>query len=446
MVVRSNARQYCVVLSLLLASTTFALAQDEDRYVGYATAISSTTTVNTTTTETTTTPKPDRLKEAYEAIKEKITRLLARELFPIVSELIYDPRLSTGCIGSLMKIGPALGRFDIWAVQMVDAIGRPHAGTMQGRIAAYGAYDQCLAVRHNEGLFQGRYCMVHLEHDGSEFSPSLRVIVNNFVEHYGLQYVGNLSRQVESGSRLGVPLYKTGLCVPSLCQKEDLQIIINHCHLSMIVTSFSLRKGFKKLMDMPNWGDYSNDLGFVHGMRVFSATWVVLGHSHMIRDVHASSDGIGFLKRIREDFPFTVQLNSFMAVETFLVITLMLPMAAVMGFIYILPAMVDGPMMREHRRSFEEPCDKNWWKMFTMSQNYVEHFNELCVPHFWYVAVDYQLAIISTIILAAIMPKWPKVSMWIMGAIVVASSLGTLIQTYVIDALPFGLIVTIDLK
>ncbi|XP_075737624.1 nose resistant to fluoxetine protein 6-like [Rhipicephalus microplus] len=44
------------------------------------------------------------------------------------------------------------------------------------------------------------------------------------------------------------------------------------------------------------------------------------------------------------------------------------------------------------------------------------------------------------------MPKWPKVSMWIMGAIVVASSLGTLIQTYVMDALPFSLIVTTDMK
>ncbi|XP_075552165.1 nose resistant to fluoxetine protein 6-like [Dermacentor variabilis] len=197
---------------------------------------------------------------------------------------------------------------------------------------------------------------------------------------------------------------------------------------------------------MPNWGDYSNDLGFVHGMRVFSATWVVLGHSHMVRDVHASSDSIGFLKRIREDFPFTVQVNSFMAVETFLVITLIVPMAAVMGFIYILPAVIDGPMMREHRHSFEDPCDKNWWKMFTMTQNYVERFGDLCVPHFWYVAVDYQLAIISTIILAAIMPKWPKACMWLMGVIVVASSLATLIQTYVIDALPFGLIVTTDMK
>ncbi|XP_037560033.2 nose resistant to fluoxetine protein 6-like [Dermacentor silvarum] len=121
-------------------------------------------------------------------------------------------------------------------------------------------------------------------------------------------------------------------------------------------------------------------------------------------------------------------------------------MAAVMGFIYILPAVIDGPMMREHRHSFEEPCDKNWWKMFTMTQNYVEHFGDLCVPHFWYVAVDYQLAIVSTIILAAIMPKWPKACMWLMGVIVVASSLGTLIQTYVIDALPFGVIITTDMK
>ncbi|KAH8033659.1 hypothetical protein HPB51_015005 [Rhipicephalus microplus] len=474
MVVRTITKLCGVVLSLLLASTVFSLAQPDYRYANSASTINATITANITTTTSTTTAKPDRLKEVYEAFSQKIGRLLARELYPVVSELIYDPELSTGCIGSLMKIGPALGRFDIWAIQMVDAMGRPHAGTMQGRIAAYGAYDQCLAVRHNEGLFRGRYCMLHLEHDGSQFSPSLRVIVNKFVEHYGFQ-------------------------------------------------------SFKKLLDMPNWGDYSNDLGFVHGMRVFSATWVVLGHSHMVRDVHASwkvakqarlienietnnlfsqnmivfmpgistQDAMKLIKiqildistrntrailnidqekafdNIRHEFVLDDISKFNLSVPTgflsgYLVmksprlkmspvivvvvalfrryIRLIIPMAAVLGFIYLIPAMIDGPMMREHRRSFEDTCDRTWWMLFTMSQNYVKHFGDLCVPHFWYVAVDYQLAIISTIILAAVMPKWPKVSMWIMGAIVVASSLGTLIQTYVMDALPFSLIVTTDMK
>ncbi|KAK8758745.1 hypothetical protein V5799_003623 [Amblyomma americanum] len=256
----------------------------------------------------TTTAKPDLLKEKFEAMSEKVTRLVVRELYPIISELIYDTRLSTGCLGSLMKLGPALRNFDIWAVQMVDAMGRPHAGTMQGRIAAYGAYDQCLAVRHDEGLFQGKYCMLHLELDGSEFSPSLRVLVNRFVEHYGLQWKVKWCTVEEPvkldrrqsvilcifGVWISFILFGTGYdiyrTVLSVGDNEETGKEASSGYLSRAVTSFSLRKAFKKLMDMPNWGDYSNDLGFVHGMRVFSATWVILGHTHLIRDIHASCE------------------------------------------------------------------------------------------------------------------------------------------------------------
>ncbi|KAK8770191.1 hypothetical protein V5799_013343 [Amblyomma americanum] len=177
---------------------------------------------------------------------------------------------------------------------------------MQGRIAAYGAYDQCLAVRHDEGLFQGKYCMLHLELDGSEFSPSLRVLVNRFVEHYGLQWKVKWCTVEEPvkldrrqsvilcifGVWISFILFGTGYdiyrTVLSVGDNEETGKEASSGYLSRAVTSFSLRKAFKKLMDMPNWGDYSNDLGFVHGMRVFSATWVILGHTHLIRDIHAS--------------------------------------------------------------------------------------------------------------------------------------------------------------
>ncbi|KAH9360575.1 hypothetical protein HPB48_012938 [Haemaphysalis longicornis] len=385
--VRSPAPKLGLILIIAFALHPYAASSLQ--YGEFATIIDTANATTTTLAPTTTTAKPDRALEAFNHASEKIKRIVMREFYPVISELIYDPRLSTACMGSLMKIATALGNFDIWAIQMVDASGRPHAGMMQGRIASYGAYDQCLAVRHDQGLFQGKYCMVHLKHDGTELSPSLRVIVNKFVEHYGVQrkqlrgfkymdlkwlcvdfepivpctlektrfiiqvnnicatfamvvvsgrtravtasvnarlllaqqYVGNLTNLMAEGSPISVPLFKIGVCVPSLCQREDLQFIIDFCCLSGVAASFSLRRAFKKLLDMPNWGDYSNELGFVHGMRVLSATWVILGHTHIIRDVHASSDGISFLKRIKEDFLFTVQMNSFMAVETFLVIT-----------------------------------------------------------------------------------------------------------------------------
>lgn len=479
-------------------------------------------------------------------MSERITRIMMKEFYPMVSELIYDPRLSTGCIGSLMKIGPALKNFDIWAVEMVDAIGKPHAGMTQGRIAVYGAYDQCLAIRHNENLFQGRYCMIHMHHNGvDELPPTVYKIADKFLKHHNLEYIGNISRLNDKEYVSVIPLLKYGVCLPSVCQREDLQVIIDHfvgdlnlnlkaswckieepvkldqrqtlivclfvlwtafilfgtaydiyrtmlsteeikepkyhpfiSYLSDSVQSVSLRRAVKKLMDMPNWGDYSNKLGFIHGVRVFSATWVLLGHSHMLRDLHASSNMIRFLKRIQNDFLFTVQLNAFMSVETFLVITgflsgylvtkapntdihpillfivalgrryirFIVPMAALLGFVYLIPALADGPVLHDYWHLFLNPCEKSWWKIFTMTQNYMEDFKDLCMPHYWYISVDYQLAVFSTLILVFIMPKWFKGSLYLMGLIVVATCLTTGIQIYVHEYTPFNIIFTTNVR
>lgn len=478
-------------------------------------------------------------------MSERITRIMMKEFYPMVSELIYDQRLSTGCIGSLMKIGPALKNFDIWAVQMVDAIGKPHAGVTQGRIAVYGAYDQCLSIRHDEGLFQGKYCMIHMYHDGSELPPMVYQIADKFLKHYKLEYIGNISRINDKEYVSVIPLLKYGVCLPSVCEREDVQVIIDHfvghldldikaqwckveepvkldqrqtlivcifvlwtsfilfgtaydiyrtmlsseeikepkyhpfiSYVSDSVQSVSLRRAVKKLMDMPNWGDYSNKLGFIHGVRVFSATWVVLGHSHMLRDLHASSNMVRFLKRIQEDFLFTVQLNAFMSVETFLVITgflsgylvsktpnvdihpillfivalgrryirFIMPMAALFGFVYLIPAFADGPVLYDYWHLFLGPCQKSWWKIFTMSQNYMDDFKDLCMPHYWYISVDYQLAIVSTIILVFILPKWPKGSLLLMGVIVCATCVTTGIQIYVNDYTPFNIIFTTNVR
>ncbi|KAL1472530.1 hypothetical protein MTO96_022935 [Rhipicephalus appendiculatus] len=492
-----------LLLLLLVATSPLVSAQQGDNSTRAAsrTGLSA---VSTDVSTSTATEKPDPVKEAFDSMSERITRIMMKEFYPMVSELIYDPRLSTGCIGSLMKIGQALKNFDIWAVEMVDAIGKPHAGVTQGRIAMYGAYDQCLAIRHNENLFQGKYCMIHMFHDGSEMPATVYKIAEKFLKHHNLEYIGNISRLNDKEFVSLIPLLKYGVCLPSVCQQEDVQVIIDHfvgdlnlnikaswckieepvkldrrqtlivclfvlwtafllfgtaydiyrtmlsteeikapkyhpfiSYLSDSVQSVSLRRAVKKLMDMPNWGDYSNRLGFVHGVRVFSATWVLLGHSHMLRDLHASSNMIRFLKRIQDDFLFTVQLNAFMSVETFLVITFIVPMAALFGFVYLIPALADGPVLHDYWHLFVGPCEKNWWKIFTMSQNYMDDFKDMSTT---------SLPSLAPIVLVFIMPKWFKGSLYLMGLIVVATCLTTGIQVYVHEYTPFNIIFTTNVR
>lgn len=102
------------LLLLLVATSSFASAQ-LGGHAARAVPVTGLSVGRTSTT--TTTVKPDPIKEAFDSLSERITRIMMKEFYPMVSDLIYDQRLSTGCIGSLMKIGPALQNFDIWAVE-----------------------------------------------------------------------------------------------------------------------------------------------------------------------------------------------------------------------------------------------------------------------------------------------------------------------------------------
>lgn len=221
-----SAQYFHGLLLLALALASAQQADDSSRVVTMTNGSANRTTAMATST-TTSTP-PDFLKEKIDELSEWATRIATKEFYPVVSELISDPRLSTECIGSLMKIGPALRNVDIWAVEMVDAMGKPQAGVLQGRVALYGMYDQCLAIRHDEGLFQGRYCMVHYYHDGSPVPPSAIAAAKKFLKHLKLDYIGDISNVATFPLASLAPLLKYGACIPSVCQREDVQVIVDH--------------------------------------------------------------------------------------------------------------------------------------------------------------------------------------------------------------------------
>ncbi|KAH8033660.1 hypothetical protein HPB51_015006 [Rhipicephalus microplus] len=126
----------------------------------------------------------------------------------------------------------------------MDAMGRPPAGMMQGRLSGYGAYDQCLAIRHNDGIFQGKYCMVHLRYDGGEILPSVKTLIKKFADHLGFKKAGNISLMFDKEFIPFAALYKFGLCVPSLCEADDLQAIMDrrkHMFFSYRVLVYTTR-------------------------------------------------------------------------------------------------------------------------------------------------------------------------------------------------------------
>ncbi|CAN7990914.1 unnamed protein product [Ixodes pacificus] len=484
-------------------------------------------------------------EDKFETMTKELRRLAARRLLPIASEIMSDPRFSPRCAGAFFKLRGAIRENEMWVLQMLDSFGRPPAGMMSGRLADYGAYDQCLAVRHPQNAFQGKYCLIHVRGIG-KITPRFQELSNKYLEHINFKYVGNLS-DLREATEIGevMPFFKLGSCIPSSCRKEDLQVILDIvltkyglrinvpwckvqepvpldrrqiaiicifggwlcfiaigttydlCQsmgskneseypekpqtpgvLSTLVLGFSLRRAILKLTQMPNWGDYSNELGFVHGMRVLSATWVVLGHSLVVRDIHHNSDFIGLLRKMQKDIFFCVQMQSFMAVGSFFVITgflsgylvvkapkakfnvyllvlfafirryirLVPSMLAVLGAMYMIPLLVSGPLLEDMWSFFERPCTKHWWKILTMTHNFPDDITDFCMPHYWYISVDFQLAIVSTIILAAVTPRWPKMGLVIMAAIVITTSVATGVVTYVNKYLPYLFILTTSIR
>ncbi|KAM7304794.1 hypothetical protein ISCGN_014694, partial [Ixodes scapularis] len=123
--------------------------------------------------------------------------------------------------------------------------------------------------------------------------------------------------------------------------------------MSKILLAFSLRRAIRKLIQMPQFGDYSDKLGFLHGMRVLSATWVILGHTYIMRD----------------------HLSNFALVRRY--IRLIPSMMAVVGFLYLVPLITSGPLLNDMWLQLERPCTTHWWKVLTMTQNYMDDFTDI---------------------------------------------------------------------
>ncbi|XP_055845273.1 nose resistant to fluoxetine protein 6-like [Episyrphus balteatus] len=85
----------------------------------------------------------------------------------------------------------------------------------------------------------------------------------------------------------------------------------------------------------------------------------------------------------------------------------------------------NGPL-----RSTSKGCDKNWWLTLLYVQNYdhSEKLSQVCVPQAWYLACDFQLYILSPLVLIPLW-KWGKKFIPVIVVLAVLS-IGCVIATY----------------
>ncbi|KAM7312611.1 uncharacterized protein ISCGN_009516 [Ixodes scapularis] len=80
------------------------------------------------------------------------------------------------------------------------------------------------------------------------------------------------------------------------------------------------------------------------------------------------------------------------------------------------------------------------------TSSFIHRVARRCLPHMWYVCVDFQLSVIRIILMVVVVPKWPKASLAIVVAIIIATCITTGAVTYIHSYLPFIMILTTNIR
>ncbi|XP_030757478.1 nose resistant to fluoxetine protein 6-like [Sitophilus oryzae] len=191
-----------------------------------------------------------------------------------------------------------------------------------------------------------------------------------------------------------------------------------------ILASFSVYTNGKKLFHATE----KTDLSCLNGIRFLSIMWVVLGHMMSLTASSALDnvyDLYEFVQGTRSLFYVngTLSVDSFFFLSGFLLvfvfmkamksgtkfniiyfyvhryIRLTVPfIPVILFFAFLVKYLGSGPLYPELDASLGHLCRKNWWKSLLYIQNYFVPY-ELCNQQTWYLNVDWQLYLVSPIML-----------------------------------------------
>jgi hypothetical protein len=159
-------------------------------------------------------------------------------IFPHIVSMASDAKVSGNCSGAMLKWILSLKAMRTWAVRMLDAIGKPSAGLLEGSLTLFGNYKQCLAVRAPDEdeieiadgefreYFRGQYCVLQIKPPlaSKPHFYSLNSTLVSLLRKSYKQYERTLYDEL---SELAMAFHfvniRADLCVPSLCSRDDIQ-------------------------------------------------------------------------------------------------------------------------------------------------------------------------------------------------------------------------------
>ncbi|XP_074654644.1 nose resistant to fluoxetine protein 6-like isoform X2 [Tubulanus polymorphus] len=204
-----------------------------------------------------------------------------------------------------------------------------------------------------------------------------------------------------------------------------------------LLLCFSVYTNLKKLISTQTGSD---DLGVVHGVRFFSMTWVILGHTIVFVAFGGGVENpLWFYLTELKDWRFQAIINATVSVDSFFLLSGMLMtylfmkqldqvgspkkinwlmfyfhrfwrltpayMLVLMVYVPLGPYFSDGPLYPQTEDGFDPNCKNNWWTNLLYVNNLV-HSKQMCMGWAWYLANDMQFYWISPIVLIPFFWHW----------------------------------------
>ncbi len=476
---------------------------------------------------------PEVVKAVQTAVKEEQSLNASRDAGSESSNsTCFDGWMYLGTHWSVTIMGFNLSL----AVQAVDAFGKPGAGIFEGNLIALGSYDECLSIDHTQyclvplfasdigavrvGMCLPRECtkqdIVSATNDINNILRLLNVSLAVYTEptvtycesEKELPYnagaivmilvcslfallvlVGTAidwlldfmestsedSQPVNVNSDLENNVQRLDEQSPLLGKSSTVRTLAWKNALPVeLITAFSL---FKTVPTILSTKQPPAAITCVHGMRVISMCWVILGHTHAWALTESGLSNTGYvLKDVVTRFTYQPIANGFLSVDSFFFLSGLLiayltlrhmtrkngrfpavtyyvhrylrltPSYAFVLFFYWFLTMhlTDGPAYHfgtgVHSVSYGN-CEKYWWTNLLYINNlYPWSMQDECMGWTWYLANDMQFFVVSPLLIV-LLYYWPIVGLLSVGIFLAGSfaATGAITGYYQFDASFLGL-------
>ncbi|XP_035209686.1 nose resistant to fluoxetine protein 6-like [Stegodyphus dumicola] len=296
-------------------------------------------------------------------------------------EITGTQKLSPECMRNGLQMIDGLKNLKTWAFRILDASAKSPDGLLIGSTTFLGNYDECLGTiarssrsrDYGKILFTGKYCLL-------EIKPELPPKRRTYRMYDRIEEFENVSSSEtiidEIASRLHTfysYVLNLGVCVPSGCKKEDLEILMNsvlkdlhldasvyscevkeninfskHKFLSRkslyafigmlviiasfvdawlqhkgvttesnalrVLLAFSVLKNFSRLFSTEKLSDR---LTCLNGIRVLTLLSIIYGHSYYFLHMDIFMSKMQLYDIMAKDFLFQIILNMLQAVDPF---------------------------------------------------------------------------------------------------------------------------------